>query len=155
MTACSVIVQRYGQSTSPEEANTVGDCCAVGPAALAEFQPAIRAARLAVEDSPEKCNWHNTLGAILYRAKQNAAAIEELKESVRLNPVGGSSFDFLFLAMAHHRLGKGIEARSWLDKAAQAHAKQSPTFWTDRLEWQLLHREAEALLKEPPPEPRK
>jgi len=63
--------------------------------------------------------------------------------------------DFLFLAMAHHRLGKPADARSWLEKAAQAHAKQVPAFWADRLEWQLLYREPETLLKIPPPDPKK
>jgi hypothetical protein len=56
--------------------------------------------------------------------------------------------------MAHHRLGKPTDAKSWLEKAVQAHARQAPGIWTERLEWQLLHREAEALLKMKP-EPKK
>jgi hypothetical protein len=96
-----------------------------------------------------------TLGAIQYRAGQDAETVQELNESIRLHPNGGMSLDFLLLAMAHHRLGKPADARTWFEKATQAHAKQAPDSWSERLEWQLLHREAEALLKEPPPDPKK
>ncbi len=60
--------------------------------------------------------------------------------------------------MAYHRLGKPAEARNWLKKAPEAHAKQtdpaladlSLLAWVDQLQWQLLYREAEALLKAEP-----
>jgi hypothetical protein len=56
--------------------------------------------------------------------------------------------------MAHDRLGHTDEARNWLDKAGQwiNEKRESAIFgsepdWTERLERQLLRREAEALIQ--------
>jgi tetratricopeptide (TPR) repeat protein len=154
-TACSAVVQRFGKSQNPNDANSAAWTCALGPGSLPELQPAVEVARRAVGADPKNWAVRNTLGAILYRAGHDAEAVKELNESIKLNRAGGTAIDFLFLAMAHHRLGKPDAARSWFEKATQAHAKKPPATWTDRLEWQLLHREAEALLKEPPPNPKK
>jgi tetratricopeptide (TPR) repeat protein len=153
--ACSALVQRFGKSQNSEDAKYVAWSCALGPEALRELQPAVEAARRAVQANSKGGAERNALGAILYRAGQYDEAVKELNESIPLNGAGGTAIDFLFLAMAHHRLGKPAEAQKWLEKATQAHAQQPPVAWTDRLEWQLLHGEAEALLKEPPPDPKK
>jgi hypothetical protein len=75
---------------------------------------------------------------------------------------GGSAWNWLFLAMAHHRLAHTDEANKWLGKAAewieQANQKKRHDpddfswddvhhSWQDRLELQILRREAEALIK--------
>jgi WD40 repeat protein/Flp pilus assembly protein TadD len=153
--ACATMLKRFGKVKDPSVANQIAWTCALAPDALADLTLAVDLTRMAVRTNPKEWAMHNTLGAVLYRAGQDADAIKELNKAIRLNPAGGTVHDFLFLAMAHHRLGKPADARSWLEKAAQAHAKQVPAFWADRLEWQLLHREAETLLKSPPPDPKK
>jgi WD40 repeat protein/Flp pilus assembly protein TadD len=153
--ACSATMRRFGRSQNPVEANRAAWTCALASGSLPELQPAVEAARQLVRANPKNPAVRNTLGAILYRAGQDGEAVRELNESIRLQANSGNELDYLFLAMAHHRLGKPDEARSWLEKATQVQAKLRPVSWTDRLEWQLLYREAEALLKEPPPDPKK
>jgi Flp pilus assembly protein TadD len=98
----------------------------------------------------------NTLGAGLYRAGRLEEAVQRLSEAVRASGGDGTYADWLLLAMAHQRLGHGAEARRWLDKAVRwldradwpqpKDVAPSPT-WPERLEAQLLRREAEALVK--------
>lgn len=72
---------------------------------------------------------------------------------------GGAPGDWLFLALAHHRLGKGMAARERLDQsiklldglpatksARNPFSRQVP--WELMAELQMLCQEAEALLKE-------
>ena len=56
----------------------------------------------------------NTLGAILYRAGRFEEAVRQLERSVEVHGAGGTPYDALFLAMAHHQLGHADEARRWL-----------------------------------------
>jgi tetratricopeptide (TPR) repeat protein len=119
-----------------------------------DLTPAVKLARQAAAALPD-ANTRSTLGAILYRASKHPEAITELNESLKLSGKGGTSADFLFLAMAHHRLNQPDESRLWLEKAVQALDKDPPGSWTERLEQQLHRREAEALLKEPPGDPKK
>jgi WD40 repeat protein/Flp pilus assembly protein TadD len=153
--ACAALVDRFAQSKSVWDANYVAWGCALGPGALHNIQPAVDAARRAVQADPKNRYARNTLGAILYRAGQYEEAVKELNESIRLNQAGGVWADFFFLAMAHHRLGKPTEAKGWLAKSTRPEAKPPPTFWVYPLEWDLLDREAEALLKQSPTDPKK
>ena len=70
---------------------------------------------------------------------------------------GGNAYDWLFLALAHHRLGHAGEARRWLEKAVawieratQGQLKDArtptPLRWNDRVALEALRREAEAVL---------
>jgi hypothetical protein len=60
---------------------------------------------------------------------------------------GGMVRTQLFLALAHHRLGRPVEAKAWLARAVkQFEATKSPT-WEYRVVWRHLHQEAEELLK--------
>jgi hypothetical protein len=51
-----------------------------------------------------------------YRAEDWKAAVADLDKSVELGR-GGDAVDWLFLAMAHRRLGHAPEARKWYDRA--------------------------------------
>jgi WD40 repeat protein/tetratricopeptide (TPR) repeat protein len=119
-------------------------------------QPVKMKSGVADADRSEAYAGLNGLGAALYRAGRLEEAAERLNEAVRASGGDGTYADWLFLAMTHQRLGHGEEARRWLDKAVRwmdgadwsrpADADSSPT-WLDRLETQLLRREAEALVK--------
>jgi tetratricopeptide (TPR) repeat protein len=105
-----------------------------------------------------------TLGALLFRAGQHEEALKKLQESIKLHSSdgsaptsnfllhssGGNALTWLFLAMTQHRLGHADEARQALDRAMAAAAKSPSSFWHMRLQWQLLHREAESLILAPP-----
>jgi WD40 repeat protein len=144
---CSRTIGRFGKTKYAHDANTVAWVCALGHEAVADLKPAVELARLAVRAGPGNANYRNTLGAILYRAGQHQDAIAELKAGVKLNPIGGTPADFLFLAMAYHGLGKPEEARKCLHQAGQALQTSPPLSWVEGLDLDLLHREAEGLVR--------
>ena len=70
---------------------------------------------------------------------------------------GGEALDWIFLAMAHHRLGHAEEARKWLDKTVASidRSAQDPPdgtspdsriYWKTRLYYRVLRHEAEDLI---------
>jgi Flp pilus assembly protein TadD len=128
-------------------ASQIAWACAVGPGALTDLRPAVRLAESAAQVNSGSFEAHAALGAILYRAGRHQDAVTELNSAVKLSEQGGTAKWFLFLAMAQHRLGKHGDAWAWLEKARQAHERERTGLWTDRLEWQVLLREAEALVK--------
>jgi WD40 repeat protein/Flp pilus assembly protein TadD len=153
--ACAALMARFGKTRNATVANNLAWTCALAPGALPDLKPAVELARVAVSAKANDANVRHTLGAILLRAGQDVEAVKELNESMRLDEAGAGTFGFLFLAMASHRLGKSSDAKTWLEKANQSHAKASLTVWTQRLEWEVLSGEVETLLKEPPPDPKK
>jgi superkiller protein 3 len=87
---------------------------------------AVKLARKAVELAPKSGMCWNTLGVAHYRLGEDKAAVAALHKSMELHQ-GGDAFDWLFLAMAHRRLGDPDEARKWYDKAVQWQEKSSRT----------------------------
>ena len=134
--------------------NNIAWSCAVGPDALEDYRRPVQLAESSVASRLES-NRLNTLGAILYRAGEFSAAIEKLERSVAIHGAGGTAYDAVFLAMAHHRLGHPAEAREWLRRRTPASAgmhkpdESGPSSWIPRLELELLRREASALLDHP------
>jgi eukaryotic-like serine/threonine-protein kinase len=70
-------------------------------------------------------NHHNTLGVALYRAGRFKESVDALSKSTELR-LGGDAFDFLFLAMAHGRLGEKERAREWYDRGVAWTEKSRP-----------------------------
>jgi uncharacterized protein HemY len=118
---------------------------------------------MAVERNPKSPVLLNTLGAALYRADQLNEAVRQVNTAIKLRGDVDTPLDWLFLAMAHHRLGHTEEAKKWLDKAVQwiDNATQEKSrdavalslSWRGRLELQLLRGEAETLLRQAAPVP--
>ena len=54
--------------------------------------------------------------------------------------------DWVFLAMAHHRLGHHDEARRWLDRFRDRRPDLDPNAFWGELEIRLLRAEAEAVV---------
>ena len=91
----------------------------------------------------------NTRGAVLYRAGRFEEAAKVLREGMSLHPDGGAFHDWLFLALAEHRLGHADAAKEAAAKARAAKAGAKPdTVWA-RAEVELLAAELDAAL--PPP----
>jgi serine/threonine-protein kinase len=116
-------------------------------------------ARKAVENAPQEGGFWNTLGAAHYRAGDWQECITALERSMQLRH-GGDGFDWLFLAMASHRLGKADEAAMWLDKAVDWIAQMEQGGFADprkAMQWQslrtevaMIRREAEELVRPKP-----
>ncbi len=79
---------------------------------------AVALAKRAVELAPGTGNFWNTQGVAHYRAGDWKAARAALEKSMNLR-AGGDAFDFLFLAMAHRKLGNQDEARKCYDQAVR------------------------------------
>jgi hypothetical protein len=125
----------------------------------------VRAVEAAVKQRPENAELRKTLGAALVRTGQPREAIAALEESIRVNGHGGNAFDWLFLALAHHRLGHShfqeataalATARDWIahgdERAIPDPYLWSPLPWHTKLELELLLREAEGQITRPAPD---
>jgi tetratricopeptide (TPR) repeat protein len=104
---------------------------------------------------PDSGQPHFRRGLALAHLGRTAEAKVELNESIKLHGKGGTTLDYLFLAMAHHQLGQPNEARTWLDKGLRVDASEKTLPDTQRLELQLLRWEAETLIRGPAPPEKK
>lgn len=146
--ACSDLLDRFGRSAGSQTANNVAWYCALAADAVADRGAPVRLAERAANGASdaEKPMYLNTLGAALYRAGRFEEAIRSLEEGSRER--GGASFpqDWVFLAMAHHRLGHDAEAHSWLERFRTYRPSEKPADFWDELEIRLLRREAQAVV---------
>jgi tetratricopeptide (TPR) repeat protein len=148
--ACARLARRLGGSDDEAALSLVARSCTLAADAVPDLQPQVRRAEQTVGANPRSAPELVRLGALLYRAGQFEPAVRRLEEAARLGGEGPAPRGWLFLAMANQRLGRGTEARKWLDRAA-AGAGSPSVPWQERLEYQLLRREAEALVGGPRP----
>jgi tetratricopeptide (TPR) repeat protein len=106
----------------------------------------VTAAERAVKASPTNHAYLLTLGAAQYRAGRDADSVRSLEAAMKVWGKDDTVWDWLFLAMAHHRLGAADQAKTYFDRATQWIDRHPALFWSDRLELTLLRREAEQLL---------
>jgi WD40 repeat protein len=120
---------RRAVRVSPEYAlayNNLAWLLVTAPKPHRKLDEALRHARRAVELEPGEQTSLNTLGVTLYRVGRFAEAIETLERSLAAGKGQYAAFDLFFLAMAHHRLDHGDQARARLDQARswmEAHRK--------------------------------
>ncbi len=88
----------------------------------------------------------NTLGAALYRARRFEDAIRQLKEGIEARKEAEQPFDWIFLAMANHRLGHHDEARRWLDRLRNRQPRTDLNPFWEELAIRLLRSEADAVI---------
>jgi tetratricopeptide (TPR) repeat protein len=152
--ACAALLWRFGATADPKVASPVAYTCVARPRVAADPAALVRLGEVA---APLFRGNGRVTGAALYRAGRYDEAARRLEESARqATPV---AWDWLFLAMAHHRLGHAEVARGYLDRAARwittADAARGPAAsgprtswhsWNERAEVRALYREAEALL---------
>src|SRR5262249_21298825 len=77
---------------------------------------AVLHARMAVQLRPDDGRCWRALGVAQYRNGDWEGAAQALAKANRLNR-GGEVFDWLYLAMAHWRLGHEEQARAWYARA--------------------------------------
>ncbi|MFO0841568.1 MAG: serine/threonine-protein kinase [Gemmataceae bacterium] len=86
--------------------------------ALRDTGQALAFAKQVVQLSPDKGTHWNTLGAACYRVGDWNGAVGALTKSMGLCK-GGDGLDWVFLAMAHWRLGDRGQARRWYGRAVE------------------------------------
>jgi tetratricopeptide (TPR) repeat protein len=120
------------------------------------FGRVVELAQRAANTDPRDYVLARALGAALYRAGHYDGAVRQLNAAAALRPIPSPSV-WLFLALAHHRLGHRDEARRHLEQAmkwAQETRQRKPDDngqaitwarlpWTERVALDALRREAE------------
>ncbi len=143
---CARLIGEMGAETSLDIANSVAWICALGPNAVADYTRPLDLAERAVRKTrAAKGGILNTLGAVLYRAGRFREAIERLNQGIAVNKGQASTHDWIFLAMAHHRLGEKAEARKYLARVVLPRSPQGLQW--DYLELELLSQEAHTLIE--------
>jgi eukaryotic-like serine/threonine-protein kinase len=148
--AIAALLDRCGGTINALTTNSVAWACALGPDATADPGLPVRLAetglRSSGDDALNKAAFLNTLGATLYRAGRFAEAIRRLEEAIQARNGVGAPEDWVFLALAHHRLGDRDEASRWLEKLREHPSSTDPAkFWSE-WELRLLRSEAEAMI---------
>jgi tetratricopeptide (TPR) repeat protein/serine/threonine protein kinase len=147
--ACAAALEQLGKTKAPDAANLVLYACVSTPNAVRVPAAFLPLSRVAAQQASFAC----TPGAALYRAGKYDVAERCFEELARNGQP--RAWDYYFLAMAQHRLGKAKEARQALDKAAlwlkaaerrKARTKRNPLPWFERVAVEHLRREVEALL---------
>jgi len=162
--ACAGIAKRLlpvGPRLTPREARHAARAFTLGPnatddwakplawidhglAGLAEMEKANPAAKDQIR--LVRPVYLNVRGAVLYRAGRSEDAAKVLREGMSLRPAGDKFEDWLFLALAEHRLGHADAAKAAAARARAARAGARPdTIW-DGAEIELLTAELDAAL---------
>src|SRR5262249_38662051 len=157
---CQQMIQRFPKDDGVANANQLAWSCVMAPVPELTGDRLVSLGQQAVARAGnplDRAMTVGTLGSALYRAGRFQEAIKKLDESEK----GGPVFDnWLFLAMAHHKLGHEEKARDYLDRAsadlkkAQAGAARSDGHlpnWRRRTELEVLHAEATKTLAEKTP----
>jgi len=145
----SELLDRFGSTTYPPEANTAAWYAVMAPGLDANVEVLVRMAELAVNGAPDaeqKAGSLNTLGAALYRAGRFDDAIRRLEEGIQLRNGTTTPHDWVFLAMAHHRLGHRDQARRYLEQLRSRQPSTDPAEFWNEAEIHLLQNEAEAMI---------
>jgi WD40 repeat protein/serine/threonine protein kinase/tetratricopeptide (TPR) repeat protein len=106
-------------------------------------------AKKAVEHEPGDADYLCTLGAALFRAGDLKSAARRLNEAQAIHGLRPCSREWLWLSLVHQRLGSPGQARKWFEKAMSSlHAPDAAALpWEQRVQLDLLRREAERLIK--------
>jgi Flp pilus assembly protein TadD len=136
----------------------VSQASILGREAVAEYQPVIALVESTVPKvSSSRSDLRHvllrSLGALLYRAGRAEEAIVRLNEAIDAEKGCSVPQDWLFLALAHHRLGHAAEAAQALQKARTLPSPAEGLDTWDKLEIELLRREAEAVVPAKAAEP--
>jgi tetratricopeptide (TPR) repeat protein len=156
---CSVLLEQARKTRSPSLANNLVWACALAPGAVGDPKPLVERMEQEFQTGPAPWWYFSTLGAALYRAGRFDDAVRRIEEAIKLQGKGGVPQDWLFLAMAHQRLGHAAQARKWFDQTLRAIKQADPkkrapgagADWVERIEIHLLRREAQALIDCPAP----
>ena len=132
--------------------NNLAWILAVGSHDFRDITTALVSAAAAVAEEPSQQTYRNTLGVVLYQARQWDDAIETLTESITMHGFA-DSFDTFILAMAHWQRGEQDVARKWLQEAIEwmdNHAPRDPELIQFRLTAEQMIQTPETSPENPP-----
>jgi tetratricopeptide (TPR) repeat protein len=156
--ACAHLIDAWRKNGGPR-AYHVARACTLSPGAVADGALPGRLAEKELQGAAKQFWSLTEQGALAYRAGQYQEAVPLFEQSLQADAKSGRAvLNWLWLALAHQRLGKPEEARRWLAKAqawldqyrdgmpARAEEEVGLHFhnW---LEAHVLRQEAEALLR--------
>ncbi|MGI6414289.1 MAG: tetratricopeptide repeat protein [Thermoguttaceae bacterium] len=155
---CAEMLERFRQTESAWVAYIVAYACTFAPDAVDDWPVPVALAEMAARSEPTEAYSLFALGAVLYRSGRAFEAIRylsqaELIEQAQIGDDGRAPVQtWLYLAMAHHRLGNGVEAHRYFEKAAPLIDREDIGVWvlpglTSRVALKLLADEAGTLLK--------
>ncbi len=148
---CRETIETLGKKPDALLANNLAWLAALIPDAVAtrhDYDELLLLARKVVDTKDAPWIYLNTFGALLYRAGKYESAVNFLNRSIRNPKNEGSAFDYVFLAMAAHRL-RHPDDRKALKRATELAGKPSPS-WNNRAELRVLLDEAKRELELPP-----
>jgi hypothetical protein len=163
---CQTFLGHFREAYADEVLGRVAWTCALAPAAVKDLARAeglvrqplhremeqarrIRAGQQAAPTGPPEPDLLTTAGALAYRRDDFKRVVALLTETRKQYGSDGTAWDWLFLAMAHQRLGQAEEAGYWLRRAAEWMDRAGAELaWNRWLELQALRREAERLVKD-------
>ncbi|MGH7172504.1 MAG: beta-propeller domain-containing protein, partial [Gemmataceae bacterium] len=147
---CGRLVEHFGDRKDEAVIQSVVWTCALSEGAVRDWKALVRRAEQAATTNPHSADNLRQLAVLWYRAGQFDAALKRAQEATTVSRAKPQARDWLVMAMAAQRLGRGQEAKKSLDKAEQIRrdrAKDDHESWEERLTYQTLRREAETLMK--------
>ena len=141
---CAILLERSDKTTNLVEALDTARTLALAPGAVTNAAGPLRLVERRVCIAAEEPSFSGDTGAALYRAGKYDMAVQRLNEAIALFGLGGTTQDWLYLAMAQHRLGQRDEAARSLAKAVSlGDEKAIAAFsWTERLDLKVVREEA-------------
>ena len=156
------MIEQCGKAGAPRSYH-VARTCTLAPDAVADASLPGRLAEKELKDSAREFWSLTEQGALAYRAGRFQEAVPFFEQSLQADPKPGRAvLNWLWLALANQRLGKGEEARRWLNKARAwldqyrdgMPARAEEEFGLHLHNWleaHVLRREAEALIESEAP----
>jgi serine/threonine-protein kinase len=156
---CRDMLARFGQPKDAYLAERTSKTCLLVPDAVPDLKPVVQLAEFAITGTERNSAYKWFLlarGMADYRMGELQMAIDRLQKSLTpgQETLYLDSTASLFIAMAQHKLGKPDEARETLFKTFTLADQKIPKLgagglgedWADWLRFQIVRREAEALI---------
>ena len=147
---CAALVAGAIEPPHPQVVNAAAWTCALAPDALPNYTPLFAMLEKAANqaNSAARPAILSTMGAVLYRAGRYQESVARMEEAIRAAARPERFEDWVFLAMAHHRLGDATRAKTFLARLMKASLDDERDPWQKR-ERELLGLEARALIESP------
>jgi WD40 repeat protein/serine/threonine protein kinase/tetratricopeptide (TPR) repeat protein len=158
---CAQMLERFAATKNNSDADMLAWTCILGPGSVPDPARPVHLVERIAASVPKNYTVISTLGAALFRAGRFEEAVKRLDEAVAASKSTelvqmSVVYNWLFLAMAHYRLGHAEESRQWLEKAIREIDRATSgkpevaagNTWNRRVTFLILRREAEAMLDE-------
>ncbi|MHB1425463.1 MAG: protein kinase domain-containing protein [Gemmataceae bacterium] len=148
--ACDALRKLQEKSANPRLAYLTAWTCQLAPDSGVKGDRLVALAKPIVEREPGDPVYLCTLGAAFYRAGDLQSASQRLNEARVIHGSRPCVREWLWLSLVRQKMRSTSEARQWLEKAKSALGSPDAATlpWVQRLQLDILRREAERLLWE-------